>query len=71
MYVASHDMEKSVDHLRLQLRSNTTNHAEVEKGQVPTIHHQQISGVRIGMKKSVFKQLLQISAHQQAIYFYR
>ena len=38
--IAPNYVEERIDHLRLQLWRNPANHAEVEEGKVPRIHHQ-------------------------------
>ena len=40
MNVASHHVEERIDHLSLQLRSNASDHSEVEERKVSAVHHQ-------------------------------
>src|SRR6266498_3135490 len=68
--VAADNMKKRIDHLRLQLRGDSPDHAEVKESEMTTVHYQQISRMWISMKEAVFQQLFQVSAHQQSIYFY-
>src|SRR6185369_4344832 len=64
-------VEERVDHLRLQLRTDASDHAEVEESKMPAVHHQQIAGMRIGVKETVLQQLLEVRADQHAIDFDR
>jgi hypothetical protein len=64
-------VEKCVNHFRLQLRRDAPDHSEIEKRESSVRHHQKISRMRVGVKKSVFEKLFQISANQQTIDFFR
>ncbi len=65
--ILADDVEKRIDHLRLQLRRDAADHAEIEKCEPTVVHHEQIAGMRIGVKKAVFEQLLQIGFDQQPV----
>src|SRR3954471_24818913 len=65
--VSADDVKEGVDHLRLQGGRDAADHAEVEEGHVPGLHHQQVPRVRVGVEEAVFQKLLQVGAHQQAI----
>ena len=55
MNIATDDMEKRVNHLRLQTRRNATDHSKIEKRQVTTVHHEQVTRMRICMEEAIFK----------------
>src|SRR5258705_2380121 len=55
MHVAGDHVKEGVNHLRLQFGSDATDHAKVEECKMSGIQHQQISGMRIGMEKTIFQ----------------
>src|SRR5688500_7403810 len=58
VHASTDNVEERVDHLRLEVRVDPSDHAEIEKRDMTAIHHQQVSGMWIRVKKAVFKQLL-------------
>jgi hypothetical protein len=58
--IFSDDVEERVDHLRLQLGRDASDHSEIEKRETSVRHDEKISRMRIGVEESVFEQLLEI-----------
>src|SRR6266496_4008355 len=58
MNVAADNMKERIDHLRLQFRGDTPDHAKVKKSEMTAVHHQQIAWMWISVKEAVFQQLL-------------
>src|SRR5205085_9193519 len=67
LHVAIVEMKKRIDHLLLQLVRDAPDHAEIKHRQLPIRHHQEIPRMRVGMKETVFEQLLEVSAIDQFV----
>ncbi len=55
MNVTRNHVEERIDHLRLQCRSDASDHSEIEEREMPAVHHEQIARMRVSMKETVLE----------------